>query len=96
MTGRTGAGRNARLALVRGILHDMQCTQGVSCPSQADHARRTQHDRARRIVDGGMPELLDVLHETLCHPHCESDHRPDPRHPKVVELAERMGLPDHV
>ncbi len=92
MTASQRASRHARLAQVRGILHDMQCTQGASCSSRDDHARRTQHERARRIVDGGVRELIEVLHEALCHPHCEDSHRPAPEHPKVRELAARMGL----
>lgn len=89
-------GRNARLSKARAVLHDLQCTSArgpdAYCTGDNEHARRTQHDWARRIVDGGMPALLDVLHEVACHPHCTSHHRPAPDHPKVQELARELGV----
>lgn len=59
--------RNAKLAAVRGWLHDRVCAS-EHCPAgDSDHARRTQHQPARAIVDAeGDEARRRATHDAVC------------------------------
>jgi hypothetical protein len=85
------AGRNLRLAETRRVLHDLVC-QSADCGT-GDHARRTQHRRAVRIVDTATTraevagEVVDMAYPYLAgNPStaAERDH--------VVQVMLRNGV----
>jgi hypothetical protein len=88
--------RNARLSAVRAILHDLVC-QSDHCSGDNDHARRTQHQRARRIVDAPAADQRAVASLAVFElvfpgrtikygaPKLKADH------PTTVALAAALG-----
>jgi len=75
--------RNQRLAVVRLWLHDRICVSECEGDRARDHARRTQHDRARAIVDAENRDgRRRAVHDAVCISHmrgadCYEQHRPD-------------------
>lgn len=76
--------RNARLKAIRLLIHDNLCIgAGTYCvgSGREDHARRTVHRYAVRLVDADDPatEARRVVHD-VAHPRCEDalalDHVP--------------------
>lgn len=61
--------RNARLLAARRWMHDRVCTSGPECVSRDDHARRTQHDFARAVVDAPEAEYAELIHDHACYAH---------------------------
>lgn len=88
-----GPGYNSRLKDMRLWLHDFVCSNGTECYSREDHARRTQHQRARKIVNGTYRDLLQAVHE-MAHVHCELpiDGHINFKHPALLEAARMVGL----
>ncbi|MCW2876391.1 MAG: hypothetical protein JWQ95_491 [Sphaerisporangium sp.] len=65
--------RNRRLAAIRLFLHSLDCASNCDPDQARDHARRTQHTRARTLVDTypGTSSTHDKqwripLHEHMC------------------------------
>lgn len=69
--------RNARLKAIRLLIHDHLCIgAGDYCtgPGREDHARRTVHRYAVRLIDADdvVTEARRVVHE-IAHPRCAAD-----------------------
>lgn len=67
--------RNRRIAAVRLFLHDLVCTSRCSPADAFDHARRTQHKAAARLVDSydaadpRAARWMRDLHDSRCPAH---------------------------
>jgi hypothetical protein len=59
--------RNRRLRNARLLAHDLVCMSG--CDGREDHARRTQHQLARQLLDADDPTLRRLIHDLL-HVYC--------------------------
>lgn len=93
---KTRSNRNARLEHARFWLHDLVCVGvGTYCVDdrRKDHARRTQHARARAIVDGDYMSLMEEVHDLL-HPTCTRSvvGHYNFEHPRLVAFAESLGI----
>jgi hypothetical protein len=94
--------RNQRLSAARAWAHDRAC-RGENCAGLGDndHARRTQHQWARKTIEATTrDDLRYAVHDAYCAPSCptrEEHVRSMPLHAldrEADNLAAAIGYPE--